>query len=509
MSTEGAAAGELGLYCLRVEGQNFDWIIYDTHDLSTIAGGSQLLERAPDRVKELLSANKIAYVKAWTQIQSAASIGMFALRAEQKDIGRILQQIKEDLRNSDLGYLTIQVDAIQISCAVSLPSANGSYNISHEELKKIETAWLRKLEASGRFAQMRALNFALPQIVRGVHRACCEDHVRPATGDGDRSTSSSVEARRKEGKAFRWRSDRPRHFPDAVQTFDEMTEWKGNPRWNGRMAVISIDGKGFGRLWTELCQNADDVREFSEQLLRAQDAFHGDLISASERTPEKYYVNYSPNREEMARGRAAGRLFRLQRLVAAGDDSVYLMPAWLAWEFLERFFDRRWVLMGELAQRAWALDAKKNGEHAEGERPVPNPNPFPLSFRAGVVICHAKAPIHPIRELAHRLESEVAKRDGKEIANPVAYEVLKSFDFIGPGLTEYRERKRAGLAASQVLLNGGKLKDLYDVLHDLNKTEPSSHIKNPRFRRETNGNLRNDAADRYHLSQWRDYLFED
>ena len=36
----------LALYALRVEGQNFKWVLYDTHDLSASAGGSRLLVEA-------------------------------------------------------------------------------------------------------------------------------------------------------------------------------------------------------------------------------------------------------------------------------------------------------------------------------------------------------------------------------------------------------------------------------------------------------------------------------
>jgi len=65
------SANETVLYVLRIEGQNFDSVIFDTHDLSTIAGGSRLLEMAPQHIKEILPS--MSEVNAAITIQCAAS----------------------------------------------------------------------------------------------------------------------------------------------------------------------------------------------------------------------------------------------------------------------------------------------------------------------------------------------------------------------------------------------------------------------------------------------------
>jgi hypothetical protein len=206
----------------------------------------------------------------------------------------------------------------------------------------------------------------------------------------------------------------------------------------------------------------------------------------------RYFFDFAPKNGAEDRGRKPGKLLRFQRLVMAGDDATYLMPAWLAWEFLTEFYVRKWELK-------WIAQA---GEEEKT---------FALEFRAGVVICHAKASIHPVRNLAHTLESEVATSDaGTLVTNPVAYEVLKSYDFVGSGLEEYRKKKRAGLQPHEALLEGKEIGNLEDRLTELKEKASSSEIKTPLRWHETLARLNDpkfQKGDLYHLSQWRDYIF--
>lgn len=502
------------LYLLRVEAQNFNWIVYDTHDLSTIAGGSRLLAMVPETIANFLDAAK--ELKALRRIQLAASIGLFAIYAERNKFSRVLEQVKEKLAAPPLHHLTVDVGAIEIPDVTLLPDGDGKYNIADDVLAGIDTRSVDRLQASARFAQMRASNVSIPSVQPGVNVACTIDHVRPATGLGKRAMSLSTEARRKEGKAFRWQKDGKDEPTPTVETFEEMTDDRDRDRSrrDGRLAVIHIDGKEFTKVRGKLCTNAANLAWFSKALTDLQEVFHSELMAGwtKDSKNSRYFFYYDPKNDPEKRRDKAGWLLRFQRLITAGDDATYLMPAWLAWEFLERFFTWNWKLVPTTPEQTDALQGCcGKGLTAEGK----------LTFRAGVVICHAKAPIHPILDLAHKLESEVAAEDGESLEHPIAYEVLKSFDFIGAGLSKYRERKRAGLSPIDVLLDGKDLRkqdgadrsSLHLRLETGNDKIRSGDIKNPacwsRIKEKYGPIIPNDfiPSDAFHLSQLRDYIF--
>lgn len=499
----------LPLYLLRVEGQNFRWVFDDTHDLSTIAGGSRMLAFVPILAARRLEAmRRSKTLFAYRAIQQAASIGLFAICPGSVPMASVLLQIREALRTDNFRHMTISVEAIEAS-TVELIDKCGKLTIS---LEKISVDFEKRLIAASRFGQMRAPTLAVPQIVTGVNQACGEDHVRPA--EGNRKLSASVQARRELGRYFRWKSGTGGvKTARTVYDFNQMTDCPKKPRWHGKLAVICIDGKGFTSLRNDLCKTAADLNQFSDKLNELLNGFHIALMEKWVQNEEdsRYFYTFAPNDEKGARNRPAGQLLRFQRLVTAGDDATYLMPAWLAWEFLTIFFGRDWKWQWEVQPGAGTSQAKADAIDAL--------KTSGLTFRTGVVICHAKASIHPVRELAHTLESDVAAEDGKYLANSIAYEVLKSYDFIGSGLEEYRKKKRAGLEAHEALLDGGNLDSLQRRLEQMQKDASSGEIKSPLRWGDTLKRLNETAelpascgkyqlGDLFHMSQWRDYIFD-
>ena len=134
-----------------------------------------------------------------------------------------------------------------------------------------------------------------------------------------------------------------------------------------------------------------------------------------------------------------------------------------------------------------------------------------------MVNCHHNAPIHRIRKLADEL-SNLARNAAKDapvkIDNPIAYEVLKSFDLVGPDLAKYREdRVQKKLLPYQLLLDGKKLKDqtLPDgtiqegklkQLRELEEKWPAGMIKDLSVWKDQS----DDAVNAFHLSQLGPYL---
>jgi hypothetical protein len=501
MTKDYASTTAIALYVLRVEGQNYDWVIFDTHDLSTIAGGSRLLEMAPRHVESILP--NLAGVKAVETIQCVASTGLFALAAEKDKIGAIVNGVKERLAQGIYKHLTVSVEAVEVSNTQVNIVDDCKFANSAQVLRSIAPSVLNRLQVAARFGQMRALNVAVPAMIPSAVRACVADHTRPAIGNHERAQSKSVQDRRSLGKEFRWKgvsaedvklvadSAEPpiseRDTTETVQSFDEMTKYARKEQWSGKLALISIDGKGFGKLSSSLVKNAADLKWFSQELTRNQSEFWDSVRGAwaADKKDAHYFLDFIPDDDEKARGRQEGQLFRLQRLMTAGDDAVYLMPAWLAWEFLEMFFKHPWQLR--------EIDALSKADDVA----MLHSPPKPLEFRVGVVICSAKAPIHPIHSLARELEG-LGRRDG----NPIAYEVLKSFDIVGQSLEGYRKKRRGPLNESEIVLDGNALVDTKARLIQLGQDHTSAEIKNPA--RWPKGK----ESDAYHLSQWRDY-FED
>ena len=474
------------LYALRVEGQNFKWVLYDTHDLSASAGGSRLLEEIPREVKNVFDAQFAGDARSFDQIQSASSSAVYACCCTEDKMKDVLNALRDAFRKDDFAHLTVAVAAIEV--------AKGGCEEA-ELTKRIKRNDLKRLSAAMRYAQMTAPNVAVPVDTK-VKAACEKDHLRPKGAKPIYKWSDSVHARREKGKNFRRilasGAGNEQGSIGTARTFDGLTSLNKpqDPR-NLKLAVISIDGIGFGGHFNRHSEDGAQLREFSDAMTKLQKGFEDSLLAkwlAMKHAPEEERRDYFIDKlsddkfaedkdvEELDPSDANVRLLRLQRLVTAGDDSLYLMPAWLAWEFLETFFEQKWEIT--IA-----------GAHTE------------LAFRVGMVLCHHNAPIHRIRELAGRLAYQASKDGGDKIANPIAYEVLKSFDLIGPDLAKYREdRVHRKLSPDQMLLDGKKLETMRDELRKLEQERTAGEIKDPARWKAA------EAVNAYHLSQLSDFL---
>ena len=456
------------LYLLRVEGLNFSWVIDDTHDLSTIAGGSRLLEEPPKLAQKCLADH--GDVRRLAVVQCAAAVGVFAFCAEPGAAGRVLTDVRRAVSAGDLVHLTVAVEAVEIDG--EYPSNAGAHDAG-VILARVTPVHFDQLRAAVRRSQLNAPTVAAPPRATNATEPCKEDNVRPATHG---PWSEFTHARRQVGKSF-IRSAGSR--VEAARTFDGLTSCKdpNDPR-HGRLAVITVDGLAFGATIQELCKTGVEFREFSDQLQSAQKAFITTLVDAWAANPD-CDLHFNSERAREDDPASERRVLRFQQLVSAGDDATYLMPAWLAWDFLDRFFKHSWV-----------VDPTKTGAERR------------LKFRAGVVLCHHNAPIHRIRGLADDLAALAKKQATPAITHPIAYEVLKSFDLVGSDLDVYRARRSGGLSPVDLLLDGATLKTTSDemIALDRDPAVPIGDVKNPARRPKG----REPTA--YHLSQWRDFL---
>jgi hypothetical protein len=111
-------------------------------------------------------------------------------------------------------------------------------------------------------------------------------------------------------------------------------------------------------------------------------------------------------------------------LLWGGDEYTFVLPAWLGWEFTQRFFD---------ATKHWKF---------------PTGTGKSLTHAAGLVFCHYKTPIGRIRDLAKDLADGV--KTAAPLQNAFDYLVLESVDFPAQSVNEYwAARVSAAVAAAR------------------------------------------------------------
>lgn len=382
-------------YFLGVEAVNLDNFVYDTNDLSTIRGGGLLLLKAPLFVKEGITGLE--------QISLGASSGLFSFKATDDCAAA---EVAKDVRN----ILAKDKNYKHATFVVNVVRNTGEYRKDKE-----------KLLALGRWQQMTTLSLAFPSesdSVEGRSPVCEFDYVRPAAGDpvqkGDKffAVSPSVRARMEygqENKKKSWYDERTQfkeqagdELPEFVSDLQGLTggdQATGIPeKLQGKMAVIYLDGNGFGVKRRAFCENEEKEKEFDRKIrIEFQNGTLYTLLHEIYKDP--------------AWLTAEGKL-RLETLLWGGDEILWVVPAWKGWWMLKRFFE----IVGE----KWLLDGS------------------PLTLAGGLVFCNHKAPIQRIVSLARQL-GDLAK--GKRDRNLFAYQILESFDHAGLDLEDFRKKR--------------------------------------------------------------------
>lgn len=359
-------------FLLRVEGVNLSNFVYDTTDLPTIRGGGLILLRAPGEVQRFLGAEAKV-------IEEGASKGLFRITSA-RNADEIRQQVAGHLSKWN-PHATFVVDLA-------------------EDVAERERAQRNEVLARNRWRQMQAGSVVYPDVtgVRPETPVCPEDLVRPATARGGKM-SESVASRRDRGdrnskrEFYQQEIHRVRpeaEIPEFTETFDELCGESGS--WGNlrdKMAVIYIDGNKVGD-FVNACERHTELRDFNNGLRDGQAHMLANLVDNIR--SETDWQNYSK--------------VRLETLLWGGDEILWAVPAWKGWELLRSFFTH------------WA-----SRQH-ECWKPLE----VPLTWSAGLVFCHQKAPIQTTTKLARRLASKV--KEGAKYKNRFLYQVLESFDHV-------------------------------------------------------------------------------
>jgi hypothetical protein len=324
---------------LRVEVVNLKNFVYDTHDLSTIRGGSLM---ALDAVKDHVLVPESGLPQFGT-VTSGASSAILKFNADDP---LAVRDRVEEILESKLPSATVVVDVVPYqedfaSCRESLLAKN-------------------------RWRQMSSPTVRYPQ--EPGREACAVDKMRPAKHPGktgERDISSSVYSRRMYGKVKRQSFYAPyfQNPPKFTDDLDQLTKLPAESGLNHKMAVIHIDGNKFGEIQSE-CKTELLQTDWDATVKGAHKKMLGNILTATVSQPRWTNSEHEP------------ALHRLETLLWGGDEIVWVVPAWTGWELLRRFYEQM-------------------SEAAFHEKP--------LTYSAGLVFCHHNAPIQSIRSLAERL----------------------------------------------------------------------------------------------------------
>ena len=411
---------------LRVEGMNLAHFVYDTPDLSTIRGGGLLLLHAMEGLK-----NRNFKGVTLEPVRTGASVGLFSYETGEDgspSTDKVVDAVRDHLNaDANLKHATFVVAAIEA------PHPAGG----------ADSAFGRDLEhliARNRWEQMRAPSVAFPSAA--ATWPCAVDKVRPATAKGlgkyrGDTLSASVAVRRRYGlqqkQAFYGEilGSKPKKlFASEFEQIGEDTAKQRGPLGN-KIALIYVDGNGFGKVQQELCKSPKQQRSFDKQLQSKRKEFLKALLQ---------HLITDPGFLHKGKGR---NHYRLETLLWGGDEFMLVVPAWRGWDTLAFFFE---------FMNGWKVTVRPE----EGQE-----EPREMYHAAGLVFCKVKSPIHRVEALARGL-CDIAKADRNR--SLFSYVCLESFDVLPVDLAGHRDTLVPDLPAAGLNLDGTKMGEIAEQI---------------------------------------------
>ncbi len=397
---------------LRMEAVNLCNFVYDTQDLSTIRGGGHILLSAVEEVAK-------EYKSFLEKISCGASVGLLAIK-ENKEAEDVVKEIR--------GFLATDDDFKHATFVVNAVKGTGADNYRRD---------LERLMAANRCQQMRSPSYAVPSD-NSSSTVCEVDLIRPAVlSDSKGLISRSTHKRREKGK-----ENKRKEFYQKISGYevkgsfvnelDKLTGDSNNPL-DHKMAVIYIDGNGFGKIQADKCKNRTSHENFDVYLSKKYSGLMHKILE---------YIDKDQNKTWLTQDSA----YRLETLLWGGDERMWVVPAWKGWELLQFFFDHT---------RDWIFEDRR------------------LTHAAGIVFCHHKAPIHRITALARGLADQV--KTVTRSRNAFAYQILESFDHVGRDLAGFRaERCPSGETTASLVIGGNNMGRIAEEIRKLQSSEFST-----------------------------------
>lgn len=411
------------IYYLRIESVNLDNSVYDTHDISTIRGGSFMILEVVKNLKGQFGLEDAG---------SAASIGIYKFYATNDNAAEsVRQQVLDAVKNGTREFATY---------VIAWERADASVNFD-----KI----VQRLTAKCRWQQYQQPSLVFPAVkVDNEDFECYLDRVCPAAqsmlvGNKQQKISTSVFDRRKEGRKLRDKIYRNLlnikniEFTDDLETLATRSEG-GN--LDGKIAFIHIDGNRFGRIREELCKNEDDLKRFQRLIQEMRETALREILDKA-RASKSFQTK-------------DGKI-RLETLLWGGDEIEWIVPAWQALNVLNTFFQQ--------------TKDKQFGK-------------ILLTNAVGVLFCHHNLPILQVRRYAEQL-CRIAKDtlpEGKfdlgPSANCFAFLNMVSFDQMTRNVNGFLEKYHAPAHAKDFVISCGDLESLTKHLKAVKRLLPKNKL---------------------------------
>ncbi len=409
---------------------NFDHVIDDTQQLSVRRGTSIFLRELTHReLPSWLAELKLSY-KA---ISTGASTGLYEIcDANRRGFEK---ELKEWLNTLPRRYFTF------------------SYAIATAEEPENFSQQVRSLQNEVNLARQQGLSLSLAGLCDegtgengkdGVPFACQWDGVRPAKSgsltrkenneDQSYHLSPSVVSRYFSGRTYQGKDGSKEVDVQTIkqafiktETDNEIDEFftydleqlgsfpthakpfSNFSNLNNKMAVIYIDGNGFGARRKALA-TSEDYKNFDDAILDARKTFLTDLFDTWKN--REAFLN---RHIDTTKDRQNKPHCRFELLQWGGDELLFIVPAWLGFPILQQFF-----------QTPFTWDEK------------------PLTHAAGMALCSIKTPISRAQALAIELAEWCKDTSRRE--NLYAALVLESIDYPTQPLKTFFEQRFHGLA---------------------------------------------------------------
>lgn len=411
------------IYYLRIEAVNLDNSVYDTHDISTIRGGSFILLEVMNNLK-----GRFGLEDAGT----AASIGIFKFDATNDNAAEsVRQQVLNSVNNNTREFATY-VSAWE----------RADTSVSFDKI-------IQLLTAKCRWQQYHKPTLVFPEFRNDNEDfECYLDRVRPAlqsmsVGNEQQILSKSVFDRRKEGRKLRDKIYRDLlnikniEFTDDLETLATRSE---GGSLDGKIAFIHIDGNRFGRIREDLCKNEDGLKRFQRLIQEMRESTLREIL-------DKACASKSFQTKD-------GKI-RLETLLWGGDEIEWVVPAWQALNVLNTFFQQT-----------------KDKQFDK----------IPLTHAVGVLFCHHNLPILQVRRYAEQL-CRVAKDTLPEgtfaldaSANCFAFLNMVSFDQMTRNINGFLEKYHAPAHAEDFVISCGDLESLTKHLKAVKRLLPKNKL---------------------------------
>lgn len=391
-------------YVLRVEGVNFANCLFDTNDLSIIRGASLLLDQVAQPVGSALSQTLGAKL---APLWSGGAKAVFAFEADEQTAAKAESAARESLTRDVWRHMTFVLDMVEET----------------DPLIAEATA-----EARNRARQFRQWTVA-DCAVAGAWRQDALDGVRPADPASDNprgplapSSATRIEYGRNMRKDFFSQRSGATVPVDAalVGSFEDLVaDPPGGLSLSarGKMAVIHLDGDGFGAAAREL----KDPARFASEVIGRTDAILDALVKDA-------------MDQELHDGNVSNPVLRLEVLLWGGDDITLVVPAWRALSTLQAF---------HAAVAGWQISGES------------------LGFTGAAIIAGHKAPIRRLVQLAQEAV-DVAKTGGARGAFTI--DIFESSSPPEDGLAAHRSRAHQSVPIDCLAFPAHAIADLRQML---------------------------------------------